>query len=487
MAEGIITLLDKFNKYVPDAEERRLLEQGRISRLRADKDRRIVEVRCDFDEVFSKELLYRVEEKLATVYSLSLVRILPHYPSDLFSADYTADVLREAGRMGALTVGFFCDMKTRFDGETLNVEIPFSDGGLMLLDLADTARIAENIIKNEFGLDLHVEINKSADSEERERAYYLNQEKKLRDHGRQIAQEIRKREERIASEAAAENEKSDKPDLKKVASLFEVGDAEAVGDGLIKSGAVTFDVSSPVPVFGEPFTIENVTPISSIIGKSKEIVVLGEVFSVTSRETKRKDKIIVTVSLTDKRSSIFVRVSVEPDFLSEVTDAFRVGGCYAIRGDVRIDTYDGDPYITYRDVMSVCKVERTDTADEKRVELHLHTNMSMMDALPTAEQVVKLAHKWGHPAVAITDHGNLQSFPSAMITAEKIGDPDFKVIYGIEAYFVDDTQRAAIGGDDVSFGDEFVVFDLETTGLSPIACKIIEIGPANIFLRISRN
>ncbi|MBQ7500208.1 MAG: PolC-type DNA polymerase III, partial [Clostridia bacterium] len=123
-----------------------------------------------------------------------------------------------------------------------------------------------------------------------------------------------------------------------------------------------------------------------------------------------------------------------------------------------------------------------DNAPVKRVELHCHTNMSMLDAIPPADEIVALAKKWGMKAVAITDHGNVQSFP---IAAEAVKDirkngGDLKVIYGMEGYFVDDTARAIFGEKNSLLEDEFVVFDIETTGLSPINCGVTEIGAVRI-------
>ena len=100
-----------------------------------------------------------------------------------------------------------------------------------------------------------------------------------------------------------------------------------------------------------------------------------------------------------------------------------------------------------------------------------------MDALIPPDVAVKVAQKWGHPAVAITDHGNVQGFPEAMLAAEKCG---MKVIYGMEAYFVNDTASAVFGAYQGTFSNEFVVFDIETTGLSPVTCKITEIGAVKI-------
>ena len=149
-----------------------------------------------------------------------------------------------------------------------------------------------------------------------------------------------------------------------------------------------------------------------------------------------------------------------------------------VHGSLKNDTFDGELFLYPYDLMQVKRLYRTDEADEKRVELHLHTQLSAMDATIPPDVIVKQAAKWGHKAVAITDHGNVQAFPMAMEAAEKIGG--IKVIYGMEAYFVNDTARAVFGSANASFEDEFVVFDIETTGLSAISNHITEIGAVRI-------
>ena len=471
--EKLSSLRDKFKKVKTSGEEADLFDLSFITKLRFDRERKIVEVRCELPRYFDKDVLYSAEDDISEIYGLNLVRILPHYPQNAFSVEPMAGILREAGRFGAVTNGFFSELNTELNGDTVTVRIPFEDSGMYYLDLAGTSKTVETIIKNEYSLDLKVEIKQTEDYSEKNRSFYERQSALIEKHKTQIIENIAKNEEK---QNAREKDENSGPDLKKVSSLFEgSGEVSQKGNN-VKCGKCVFDVSSPVSILGSPFEIENVSPLSTLNKPAKGIITLGEVFAVTSRETKRNDKISVTVSLTDNTSSMYLKIIADKEFADEVLGLFSVGRSYAIRGNVKVDSYDNETYIQYTDVMEIRKVVREDNAPEKRVELHLHTNMSAMDAIPTAEAVVNLAHKWGHPAVAITDHGNLQSFPTAMLAAEKLNDPDFKVIYGVEAYFVDDTQRAATNGDEVTFEDEFVVFDIETTGLSPITCKIIEIG-----------
>ncbi|MEG2770600.1 MAG: exonuclease domain-containing protein, partial [Oscillospiraceae bacterium] len=160
-------------------------------------------------------------------------------------------------------------------------------------------------------------------------------------------------------------------------------------------------------------------------------------------------------------------------------EALSVGSTVIVRGNTYFDKYDSDYVIDPRDILVVGHAKRQDKAEgEKRVELHLHTKLSTMDGLTDVADAVYTAHRWGHRAIAITDHGVAQAFPIAMAAADDIHktDPDFKLIYGVEAYFVNDMVPCVYGTLEGSVDCEYVVFDIETTGLSPKTEKITEIG-----------
>ncbi len=475
------SLYDVFKKYTPVGSHKELFDCAEVTKILADREKKIVEIRLSLDRLFRKSDLYSLEKEIEKTYELSTVRLLPHYPSELFDVSYLSEVLREADRIGTVVNGFFYDMVPTLNGSDLDISIPFNDGGIFILDFTRTKDAIERIIKNEFSLELNVTISQFSDYTRNYREFEQNQKKTIDAENKAIVSNYKKMLEEEKAEKEKEKEKKEDPfaNLKRVSSLFSTsGETEKTGDNLIKSGRMTFDVSEPVPVLGRQFDVTDVLPVSGIKEPRRDVVVLGKVFSITSKDTRRGDKTNVTISVTDNASSVYVRTVVPKDGAGEVLDSVKVGRCYAFRGNVRIDSYDNEPYIRYTDIEQVKQVLRQDMCEDKRVELHMHTCMSAMDALPKAEDIVNTAYRWGHGAVAITDHGNLQSFPTAMLAAEKLHKDghDFKVIYGIEAYYVDDTNRAAYKGDETSFEDEFVVFDIETTGLSPISCKIIEIG-----------
>ncbi|MCL1831816.1 MAG: PolC-type DNA polymerase III [Oscillospiraceae bacterium] len=218
-----------------------------------------------------------------------------------------------------------------------------------------------------------------------------------------------------------------------------------------------------------------------------EVVVQGEVFAKDTR-TLKGGKTVTVMSLTDKTSSVTMKFFTSSKPKIDAEASIKKGMSLLVHGKYLRDEFEKDCVLEPLSIVRVETVERQDDYTEgKRVELHLHTKMSDMDATNTAEEYIQLAYKWGHRAVAVTDHGNVQAFPAMMDTYEKImkanPDADFKVIYGMEAYFVNDGKplitegaRFPLYGDDA----EFVVFDVETTGLTPADCKITEIGAVKI-------
>lgn len=194
-------------------------------------------------------------------------------------------------------------------------------------------------------------------------------------------------------------------------------------------------LSNAKPVLGS-FIKTKPTPIKDVTPEDGSAVIWGDVFAFNARETRDGKKNIITFNLTDYTSSYSAKIFGEKAVCKEILDKVKDGVTVMIRGSVTHDPYMRCYVIDTKAVMLIEKTEKEDTYPEKRVELHLHTNMSAMDGMSSAKSLVERAAKWGHKAIAITDHGVVQAFPEAMNTAAKAG---IKIIYGMEAYFVDDT------------------------------------------------
>ena len=214
------------------------------------------------------------------------------------------------------------------------------------------------------------------------------------------------------------------------------------------------------------------------------VIVEGKVFAVQHRELKKRGAWVICFDMTDYTSSVRVNQFMEAAKAKPIIDNVQPGMWLRVQGKMSFDRYDNEMVLQPNAMEKIEAPKRRDTYPEKRVELHLHTTMSSMDALTDTGAAVKRAASWGHRAIAITDHGGAQSFPDAMKAASKAKvagtDQNIKILYGCEGYYVNDVDdRIAVHGDgDFSFDEEYVAFDLETTGLSSLHDTIIEIGAA---------
>ncbi len=223
--------------------------------------------------------------------------------------------------------------------------------------------------------------------------------------------------------------------------------------------------------------------IGDIKEKTANVTIWGDVFEYTDKEIKTKngEKRITSVSITDYTGSISIKAFEDKDS-ENVYAALKKGGTILVRGRIDYDAFDNELIFKANDIMIVGKHQREDTCENKRVELHLHTNMSAMDAVTPASKLIERAYSWGHKAIAITDHGVVQAFPEAMNTVAKIrkNGGDFKAIYGVEAYSVNDCTDAVNMYNDKFINSELIVFDLETTGFNAKSERITEIGAVRL-------
>ena len=244
--------------------------------------------------------------------------------------------------------------------------------------------------------------------------------------------------------------------------------------------------SNPDVIYGRDFEGDAIA-LENITGEMGEVVIRCQVMDVEAREI-RNEKTILIFPVTDFTDSIVVKMFLRNEQVPEIKESIKKGAFLKIRGVTTIDRFDSE--LTIGSIAGIKKIanftsKRTDTSPQKRVELHCHTKMSDMDGVTDAKALVKRAYEWGHKAIAITDHGVVQSFPEANHCFDAWGgcvpkESDFKVLYGMEAYLVDDLKGMVTNGKDQKLSGSFVVFDIETTGFSPLTCKIIEIGAVRV-------
>jgi len=482
----------KFDKYKPDSEAMELLVGLYDYSLRVDKEKRIIEADVNFDKPVRKELIYSIENGISDAYQLAYMRICPHYPPETFSFEYIHEVVKEAYRRGAVTKGFFNSYTVTEENGEFSFLLDIAKSGEKLLYGAGTDQLMSDIIKSEFGIYRKVTMLANRETVDLE-GYFGEQNREL-DRIR-LANQERAKAEMAARKADEQKQKEEQEanapkmvySLSKGATVFEKCDNE------IKIGCMTFDVSDPELLYGEYFTIDPI-PLRHADKPRRGAVLIGQVNTFESKLTRNGDKTVINIGITDNDSSIIVKAAIANADAEKLIK--RINGSatsirrgtstvltvydtsIAVYGNVRSDKYDQELFIEPSAICAVKKKERVDNAPVKRVELHFHTNMSTMDALTFPEFAVKRFEDWGWDAFAVTDHGTAQSFPLIKDSAK---GKHVKPIYGIEAYFVDDTARAVYGDSTAVLSeDEMTVFDIETTGLSASSCAITEIGAVKI-------
>lgn len=236
---------------------------------------------------------------------------------------------------------------------------------------------------------------------------------------------------------------------------------------------------NPDVLYGRDFEGETME-IHEIAGEIGEVVLRGKIIRVEKRELRSGSKMMI-FDLTDFTDSITIKMFLREDQEADADEAIKQGKFIKLKGITTIDRFDGE--LTVGSITGIKKCEdfttrRVDNASVKRVELHCHTKMSDMDGVSEVKDIIKRAKQWGMPALAVTDHGCVQAFPDASHALDK-GDA-FKVLYGVEGYLVDDMKEIVENSENQSLDGAFVVFDIETTGFSPVKNKIIEIGAVRV-------
>lgn len=206
------------------------------------------------------------------------------------------------------------------------------------------------------------------------------------------------------------------------------------------------------------------------------VIVEGDIFEI-EKTVIRNGRIILSLSITDYTNSVKAKMFIDEKTAEDILNNIDEKTSIKVQGNYRYDDYDNDFLIWINSINIITKKYRTDESKEKRVELHLHTKMSLLEGVVDIDELMETLNRWGHKSIAITDTGAVQAFPLLMNSAKKHG---IKVLYGMEGYFIDDTKKIITNIDNKEVLDTYTVFDLETTGLSAINDKIIEIGAVKI-------
>lgn len=453
------TFQNFFGMYIDCSNLPEQLLSGELRQLQINAKERVISTAVALNGIVVRKTLYEAEKRIADCKKLNLSRaqILPKYDAELFSLSYYPELVVELKRREATINGTLLGSTAVLENDTLTITL--THGGAHLLEARHADRILSQLIREEFGLNIRVAFTGRLEVDG-ESAHYQEMQAHQTEKVRRQEAAAQQEDYEIAMAHTTEPR------------VIEVRKGEMLRPAVLLSTAKALYKTLPK---AKP------APISTITPDIGSLTVWGEIFAMETRLTRDKQHKIFSIKITDYTSSITLKIfeSVQD---CKALDTLHNGMSVLVRGDVEYDKYDHEVVMRPRGLGTVKQVQVTDKAPAKRVELHLHTNMSQMDAVNSAADLITRAAEWGHPAVAITDHGVTQAFPEAMNTAaslKKAGKP-IKIIYGTEAYFVNDLVPAVTGESSRTLDDEFISFDIETTGLSPNQERITEIGAVRI-------
>lgn len=461
-----------------------LFEDVEVQKITTNSKRDFLRIHIFSRHLIQKKHIWQMEQKIKEqLFGTARVKIgieeqyalSEQYTASTLMLEYKDSIIQELKLHSVLASNMFEQAKMSFEGRDI-----------MYLEMLDTI-VSEG--KREYIVDLLHEIfeNRFHIKADIRVTYREGKAESTREYDEQrIQQEInaiferrakQKGEEQPGGETSDKQEKKEKKDgPKEQKGSFVRKDFKKDYVRPLKQG------DDPSLIYGKNFDDEPIK-LEQVITEMGEITIHGKIISFDTREI-RNDKSILMFSVTDFTDTITIKMFTRNDQLPELLGDLKKGAFVKIKGVTTIDKFDGE--LTIGSVTGIKKsgdftVSRKDLSPQKRVELHCHTKMSDMDGVSEAKDIVKRAHSWGHPAIAITDHGIAQSFPEANHFIETLSKDDpFKVLYGVEGYVVDDLTEIAVGAGDESLDDTYIVFDLETTGFSAIKDRIIEIGAVKV-------
>ncbi len=425
-------ILNFIGDYI-NAGLREMFSGGLVERIFLDEDTMKLDISVRFDRYVEERFIAAAQSEIKNALGINKVFINAFYPQSAFSQDCVPQLVGAMKENIAAANGFLENAQFRFNEN--NIEIFVFNGADILCD-AGTKEFLSKYIKEHFGVVTTVEIKGESVSKLDSPEYVQMQKDGIK----------------IDVTAASEPAKPKKAVLEYEDLPISLTNAKVIYGSKIKS--------KPVPLSGVSIEDGNVT-------------VWGRVFSLDVRDTRDGKRKIINFNITDKTNSYTVKIFEASQNCEQLVANISDGKNIMLRGHVEYDDYIKTYCIKANSVMLIDVIEETDTAEEKRVELHMHTNMSAMDGMTGAAKLIARAAKWGHKAVAITDHGVVQAFPEAAAAAKKNG---IKVIYGMEGYFVDDSVKIMTGDSDMPIDGTFVIFDVETTGLRTDKVRLTEIG-----------
>ena len=469
-----------------------LFEQVIVERITATRRKDILRIYIRSERLIEKEDVYGVEQEIKKQFFPKDNIMIKIYEKFILSGQYNPEKLMDTYKDSVLmelkdTEHMLYTMFRQADMEypdEQTVKLILEDSVIAKSKEDELIRILDKVLNERcgFSVKFHVDYREAAESKYREEDELKIQQivaniadrvsVASNDSNQGEVQPVQKTTAAEKKPAPAENPKaSEKPaSFNKPEKRFEKG-------GFQRRFQKKSD--NPDVIYGRDFDEETMN-IEEIWGEMGEVVIRGKVRTLEQREI-RNEKTIVSFEITDFTDTIKVKMFVHNEQLPELLGELKAGAFVKVKGVTVNDTFDRE--LTIATVIGLKKIPdfttiRMDNSVKKRVELHCHTKMSDMDGVTDVKDIIKRAKKWGHKAIAITDHGCVQSFPDANHALDK--DDTFKIIYGVEGYLVDDLKEIVTDGKGQSLDEKYVVFDIETTGFSPVTNRIIEIGAVKV-------
>ena len=468
---------------------KKLEEQFRdvvVERITASRSKSMISVFVFSKKLISKSNLRDMEDNINKQLfsgSSEKVRIFERYEySGRYQAEkimsiYADDIDCIMKEHGNVTNSIFLGADKRFEGDRLILSC--ENTFLAQLKSKEIKKILENIFNVTFDYSIRVEFEFT--KEVPKKKYDVLSYESIEGYD---PEEVQRKKEQKAKEAAEKKAEKEEKAKKSGANDNNSNDKQKTfkNDAYQKTKYTPKKklTEDPSIFYGHNFE-GDLTEIIDIQDEIGDVIIKGKILNSETRVLRNGDKAIISFAVTDFTDTITSKIFVFVDEIDEYEGKLKKGNFVELAGSAQYDKFVREISISsVRGIRSIqdFTVSREDTCEEKRVELHAHTKMSDMDGVTDIKDLVATAMKWGHKAVAITDHGVVQAFPEANHALPK--DSDFKVIYGVEAYLVDDIKEIVVNSKGQSLEEDYVVFDIETTGFGPVNDHIIEIGAVKV-------
>ena len=434
-----VSLLNMFALYQPPEPLVSVLSQAAVVAADIDPERGAVEVCVHSDNYIPARLIRQISGDIAVIYGLRQLEIITTHPADQITALEPEELRDLFVAHNSMNRGALAGAQWSWEGTCLTVKLVANGKAT----LQEAVPLVTNQLRQRFGTDVSIEIE--------------------------------------AGQALEGQSLSDALEKMRMETLRNLPRAGSAAEKKAPAAPQPSDA-----IYGKPFKGVT-TPMETLELNMGSVIVEGRVFAVEHKELKKRNAWVVNFDLTDNRGSVRVNRFMEAGEAKPILENVKVGSVLRVQGKLTVNNFDNELVLKPYGIMNGSLPKRKDTAEgQKRIELHLHTTMSNMDALTSTKAAIKQAAAWGHRAIAITDHGCCQSFTDALHVVEdwkgppKVAGTDdtIKILHGCEGYFVNDVDdRIVVHGEgDMALAEEYVAFDLETTGLSACTDTIIEIG-----------